>query len=724
MPSRLAVWPGKPYPLGATWDGSGVNFALFSANATRVELSLFDRDGRRELERVTLPEYTDEVWHGHLPEVRPGQLYGYRVHGPYEPQRGHRFNPNKLLIDPYAKELVGPLHWSDVHFSYRFGSPREDLSFDRRDNARGMPKCRVIDTAFTWGDVRAPRTPWNRTITYEVHVRGLTMRHPEVPLHLRGTFAGLSLPVLIDHLVDLGVTAVELLPVHAFIDDRHLVAKGLRNYWGYNSIGFFAPESRYISPGGGVDEFKTMVSRLHSAGIEVILDVVYNHTAEGNQMGPTLSFRGIDNASYYRLIPGNERYYIDETGCGNTFNLTHQRVLQLVLDSLRYWVEVMHVDGFRFDLAATLGREVYGFDPGSGFFDAVRQDPVLSQVKLIAEPWDIGPGGYQLGSFPPGWAELNDRFRDGARRYWKGDDGMLAELATRLTASSEIFERRGRRPWASVNKVTSHDGFTLHDWASYNQKHNELNLENNQDGHNANYSWNHGVEGPTDDPEIIALRERQKRNMLATLLLAQGTPMMLGGDEFGRTQDGNNNSYCHDDEISWFDWEGITPEGRALTAFVRRLIEFRKAHPVLRQDVFLHGNKTSPRGVRDITWIWPDGAEPTTAQWQDGLARCMGLMLCGQADEPAAHRRRDDTPDETLLITMNAYHDTVPFTLPVVPGGAGWWRLLDTWDPELNGQASFHAAGEPFELPGRTLVVFGLETNGFTIDDFIASGAA
>ncbi len=546
MPSNpTPVLPGSPYPLGATWDGNGVNFALFSAHASKVELCLFSNDGRRELERIVLPEYTDEVWHGYLPDVRPGQLYGYRVHGRYEPRQGHRFNPNKLLLDPYARELVGPLRWTDAHFGYRLNSPRADLSFDRRDNHHGMPKCRVVDPAFTWGDDRPPRTPWSDTVIYEMHVRGMTKLHPAIPERLRGTFAGLAHPAAIEHLVRLGITAVQLMPIHAFVDDRYLIEKGLRNYWGYNTIGFFAVEPRYLAS-GSVVEFKTLVRRLHQAGIEVILDVVYNHTAEGNERGPTLSFRGIDNSSYYRLLPDDSRYYIDETGTGNTLNLIHPRVLQMVTDSLRYWVEVMHVDGFRFDLAATLGRETYGFDPNSGFLDTVRQDPVLNRVKLIAEPWDIGPGGYQVGNFPPGWAELNDRFRDGSRRYWKGDDGMLPELAARMMASADLFDRRGRRPWTSVNKITSHDGFTLTDWASYNEKHNEANGEDNQDGHNANFSWNHGVEGPTDDPEIVALRERQKRNMLATLFLAQGTPLMLMGDEIGRTQHGNNNAYCQD----------------------------------------------------------------------------------------------------------------------------------------------------------------------------------
>jgi isoamylase len=702
MPSgRMTVWPGRPHPLGATWDGSGVNFALFSANATRVELCIFDAEGRREIERITLPEYTDEVFHGYLPEAYPGLLYGYRVHGPYEPNAGHRFNPNKLLLDPYAKALAGPLRWSDAHFAYRVGSPREDFSFDRRDNARGLPKCRVVDDAFTWGDDRPPGIPSGETVTYETHVRGMTMRHPEVPEHLRGTFAGLAHPAVLDHLVKLGITSIELLPIHAFVQDRHLVQKGLANYWGYNTIGFFAPEPRYLLA-GAVGEFKTMVRRFHAAGIEVILDVVYNHTAEGNHLGPTLSFKGIDNATYYRLLPDNPRYFIDDTGTGNTINMTHPRVLQMVTDSLRYWVEEMHVDGFRFDLAATLGREPYGFDPSGGFFDAIRQDRVLGGVKLIAEPWDIGPGGYQVGNFPPGWFELNDRYRDTIRKYWKGDDGVLQELAGRITGSSDLFERRGRRAWTSVNKITSHDGFTLADAVSYNDKHND---ENGQDGHNANYTWNHGAEGPSDDPAIRVLRARQMRNMMATLLLSQGTPMLLGGDEFGRTQNGNNNAYCQDNEISWFDWEGVDDEGVALTRFTRRLIALRKAHPVIRRTRFLHGMVQSENGVPDIVWISPRGEPMSDGEWHDPFARCFGLMLNGQA----GHDRTvygEPADDDVLLVVMNAHHDVVPFVLPAVTGGAGWSRLLDTAEPELEGEDAVHPSGESAAVPGRSLILF------------------
>ncbi len=540
---RSRIREGLPYPLGATWDGLGVNFALYSAHATKVELCLFDDRGR-EIERIALPEYTDEIWHGYLPDARPGQLYGYRVYGPYAPDAGHRFNPNKLLLDPYAKQLVGELKWAPALFGYTIGHKDADLSFDRRDSAAYMPKCAVIDPAFTWGKDQRPQTPWDSTVIYETHLRGTTMRHPSVPEAWRGTFSGLKVDEVVEHIKRLGMTAVELLPVHAFVDDEYLLKQGLRNYWGYNTIGFFAPHPRYMAT-RTVSEFKQMVARLHSAGLEVILDVVYNHTAEGNELGPTLSFKGIDNASYYRLAE-DRRFYINDTGTGNTFDLTNAGALRMVNDSLRYWVAEMHVDGFRFDLATILGREHHGFDPKGGFLDACRQDPLLSQVKLIAEPWDVGPGGYQVGAFPPGWSEWNDKFRDNVRAFWRGDEGQLAELATRLTGSADLFHHRGRRPTASVNFVTAHDGFTLHDLVSYAHKHNEANGEHNRDGSDNNISANYGVEGETDDEQINALRLRQMRNMLATLLLSQGTPMLLAGDEFGRSKGGNNNTYFQD----------------------------------------------------------------------------------------------------------------------------------------------------------------------------------
>ena len=706
--ARTTVWPGKPYPLGASWDGFGVNFALFSAHAEKVELCLFDKTGQREVERIALPEHTDEVWHGYLPDARPGLLYGYRVHGPYEPMAGHRFNPHKLLLDPYAKALFGAFRWSDAHYGYRVGSTKEDLSFDRRDNARGMPKCRVVDSAFTWGHDRRPEVPWSDTIIYETHVRGFTMLHPEVPPPLRGTFAGMSTQGVIDYLRALGITSVELLPVQAFTDDRHLVSQGLTNYWGYNSVGFFAPEPRYMAT-GVLSEFKTMVARLHEAGIEVILDVVYNHTGEGNHLGPTLSFKGIDNASYYRLLPDQKRFYINDTGTGNTLNLSHPRVLQMVMDSLRYWVAEMHVDGFRFDLATVLGRESHGFDPGAGFLDAVRQDPVLAGVKLIAEPWDIGPGGYQVGNFPPGWAEWNDRYRDTVRCYWRGDEGKLPELAARITGSSDLFEKRGRRPWSSINFVTAHDGFTLRDAVSYNEKHNWENGEGNRDGHSANHSWNHGVEGPTDDPAIQALRARQMRNLLTTLFLSQGTPMMLAGDEIGHSQQGNNNAYCQDNATSWLDWTRLqTGEGGSLHAFVRRLIALRRAHPVLRRPVFLHGRHTSADGLKDIVWYTPQGTEKTAEDWRDPHARCIGLLLNGHA----GHYPGPDglTADEgVLLIVLNAHADPVPFTLPTVPGGRGWRCLLDTRVADGAGDGLALPLARAISVDGRSALVFALQ---------------
>jgi glycogen operon protein len=676
---RVRVWPGHNHPLGATWDGKGVNFALFSANAERVELCLFDHTGSREIARVVLPEYTDEVWHGYLPDLRPGALYGYRVYGPYDPARGHRFNPHKLLIDPYARALHGKLRLTDAHYGYRYGSPREDLSFDRRDDSRTMPKCRVLDTLALWGDDRPPRHSWSDMVIYEAHLRGFTRRHPGVPEGLKGTAAGMSTPAVIDYLKALGITAVEFLPVHAFATQRFLSAKGLTNYWGYDSICFFAPQPSYLAT-GLTREFKIMVARLHEAGIEVILDVVYNHTGEGNHLGPTLCYRGIDNASYYRLSPSNLRNYEDVTGTGNSLDLRHPRVLQLVMDSLRYWVTDMHVDGFRFDLSVTLGRDNDHFDAGAGFFDAVQQDPVLAGVKLIAEPWDLGPNGYQLGNHSPRWAEWNDRYRDSVRRFWRGDDGTLPDLAARLTGSADIFDRKGRRPWESVNFVTAHDGFTLADLVSYNHKHNEANGEDNRDGHNENVSMNHGVEGPTDDLQILAARRRHRRNLLATLLLSQGTPMLLAGDEFGHTQHGNNNAYCQDNDTSWLDWPAIGAEEATFIAFVRRLISLRRQHPVLRWQHFLHGQH-SVEGVKDITWIAPDGGEMRTDQWQSPGAHCVGLLLNGEA---GVHMAMDGTPiqGELLLAILNGNSKDVPFTLPQVPQGTAWVRVLDTADDD------------------------------------------
>jgi isoamylase len=701
------IWPGDPYPLGATWDGKGVNFALFSAHAERVELCFFDAAGTREIDRVPMPEYTDEVWHGYVPDARPGTLYGYRAYGPYEPRKGHRFNSSKLLLDPYAKALFGRYLRSDAVFGYRVGSPREDLSFDRRDSARAVPKCRVVDPSFTWGDDRPPDVSWADTIIYEMNLRGFTMLHPALPAPLRGTCAGLGSEPVLDYLRSLGITAIELLPVHAAFDEPQLLQKGLRNYWGYNTIGFFAPDQRFFST-GLLSEFKTMVRQLHDAGIEVILDVVYNHTAEGNQLGPTLSFRGIDNASYYRLQADEPRYYVNDTGTGNTLNLSHPRVLQMVLDSLYYWVAEMHVDGFRFDLAATVGREAHGFDPGSGFFDAVRQAPWLANIKLIAEPWDVGPGGYQLGHFPPGWSEWSDRYRDTVRRYWRGDEGVLPELAARISASADLFDHQGRRPSASINFVAAHDGFTLTDLVSYNSKHNEANRENNQDGQAENLSSNYGVEGPTGDPSILALREQQKRNFLALLLLSQGTPMLLAGDELGRTQQGNNNAYCQDNPISWMNWEDLSRKNEALLAFVRELIGFRKAHPVLRRMRFLHGRAKSEGDIKDVTWYVPQGTEKTTEQWQDVLARCMGVLLNGRAN-PAIGRDGCTTPDDLLLIVLNSHHEPVDFVLPTLPTGTTCWeRVLDSSDPEMTEETNRMPMGATFAVPARSLVVFAI----------------
>jgi isoamylase len=697
--SKTAVWRGHPQPLGASWDGEGVNFALFSERADRVELCLFDSKTRRETERIAMRWQTNQVWHCYLPEARPGLLYGYRVHGPYDPKQGLRFNPNKLLLDPYAKQIDGDVKWSDALFGYRVGGPREDLTMDRRDDAPGMPKCRVVDTAFTWGEDRPPRAPWHDTIIYELHVKGFTQLHPDIPPHLRGTYAGLATDPVIEHLKRLGITAVELMPVHAFVDERSLVEKKLKNYWGYNSIGFFAPDLRY-SATGSINEFKSMVKRLHSAGIEVILDVVYNHSAEGNHLGPTLSFRGIDNTSYYRLIPGEPRLYMDFTGCGNTLNMMHPRVLQLLMDSLRCWVVEMHVDGFRFDLAAALARELYEVNRLSAFFDVVHQDPVLSQVKLIAEPWDIGEGGYQVGNFPVLWTEWNGRYRDAVRSYWKGEGGLIGELAYRLTGSSDLYELSGRRPYASINFITCHDGFTLEDLVSYNGKHNEANLEENRDGSDDNRSWNCGAEGPTNDPAVLALRARQKRNFLATLLLSQGVPMLLAGDETGRTQGGNNNAYCQDNEISWMSWNRET-EDRELMSFVGELIKFRESHPCFRRRSFFQGPRVKGTGVKDIVWLTPDGREMTDEEWRQSDARCLGLYLQGDATNEDDDRGRP-VIDDDFIVLLNSHHEAIPFLLPRLGERDAWQVVLDT--ARANGDALYQGA-EQFPLQARSLAL-------------------
>jgi isoamylase len=693
---------GLPFPLGASWDGLGVNFALFSANATKVELCLFDSSGEVELERIELPEYTDEIFHGYLPDAHPGLTYGYRVYGPYDPKNGHRFNHNKLLIDPYAKQLVGELKWSESLFGYTIGHPDGDLSFDERDSAPFVPKSKVIDAAYTWGRDQRVNVPWDKTILYETHVRGFTMRHPAVPEKLRGTFSGMMVDEVIEHIRKLGVSSVELLPIHAFVNDQHLLQKGMTNYWGYNSIAFFAPDPRYLAH-GKIAEFKEMVAHMHHAGLEVILDVVYNHTAEGNELGPTLSMRGIDNASYYRLMPDDKRFYINDSGTGNTLDLSHPCVLQMVTDSLRYWATEMHVDGFRFDLATILGRYHDGFDERHSFLVACRQDPVLRQVKLIAEPWDIGPGGYQVGKFPPGWMEWNDKFRDTVRAFWKGDEGKLADFAARMTASGEMFNQRGRRACASVNFITAHDGFTLHDLVSYNDKHNEDNDEDNQDGSNNNLSWNHGVEGPTDDPEVNALRLRQMRNFFATLLFAQGTPMVVAGDEFARTQHGNNNAYCQDSEIGWVNWD-LDNDGKSLLKFVKRLIKLRQSYPILRRGRFLVGEYNEEIGVKDLTWLAPDGNEMTIEQWQDGNGRSLGMLMDGRAQETGIRRAGADA---TLMLVVNAYHEGVNFTLPEVPEGIYWTCLIDTNQPDSRGKEQL-AFGTEYTVTPRSLLLFEL----------------
>ncbi len=694
---------GTPHPCGATWDGAGTNFAVFSAHATKVELCIFDDDGVQELQRIALPEYTNQIWHGYLPAIPPGTPYGYRVHGPYEPEKGHRFNPNKLLLDPYATGHIGRLTWDPAVFGYQLES-EDDLTFDERDSAPFMPKCLVVDPEFDWAGLNGRKAAqWDDKIIYELHVRGYTKLHPAVPEGSRGTYQGLATKEVINYIKSLGVTTVELLPIHTFVTESLLEDKGLSNYWGYNSIGFFAPDPRYAAnPRDALREFKNMVARFHDAGLDVVLDVVYNHTAEGNERGPTLCFKGIDNESYYRLAP-EKRYYINDTGTGNTVNLSHPRVLQMVTDSLRYWVQQTHVDGFRFDLGTILAREPNGFDNQSGFLKACCQDPVLGAVKLIAEPWDCGPGGYQVGGFPPGWAEWNDKFRDNVRDFWRGELSAM-DLADRLCASAPLFNHLGRRPWACVNFVTAHDGFTLNDVVSYNEKHNEANGWDNQDGATENRSWNCGVEGPTDDPEVNELRERQIRNMLATLLLSQGTPMLLGGDEFRRTQQGNNNAYCQDNEISWVDWS-LAEKSEALVLFVRQLTSLRHKYPILRRNLFLNGDYIEELGVRDVTWINPNGSEMEVEHWKDPATRCFGMLLDGRAQTTGIRQRGKEA---TILIVVNGYHEGVDFVLPECAGACNWYLLIDTTFPELPTMPAF-AIGATYTVTGRSLLVFVLE---------------
>jgi glycogen operon protein len=697
----MEIWPGTAYPLGATYDGSGTNFALFSEAAERVELCLFDSDGRET--RVALPEVDGFVWHAFLPGVEPGQRYGYRVHGPYDPARGQRCNPAKLLLDPYAKAIDGRIEWHQSLFAYDFGDPG---SRNDDDSAAHMPKCVVINPFFDWGVDRPPRHQYADSVIYEAHVKGLTQLHPELPEAKRGTYAGIAHPVIIEHLKQLGVTAIELMPVHHFVNDSFLVDKGLSNYWGYNTIAFLAPDFKYAagtSPGTQVQEFKAMVRALHEAGIEVILDVVYNHTGEGNHLGPTLGFRGIDNAAYYRLVDNDPQHYMDYTGTGNTLNVRHPHTLQLIMDSLRYWVGDMHVDGFRFDLAATLAREFYDVDRLSSFFDLVQQDPVVSQVKLIAEPWDVGPGGYQVGIFPPQWTEWNGKYRDTVRDFWRGEPSTIGEFAARITGSADLYESSGRRPVASINFVTAHDGFTMLDLVSYNDKHNEANGDDNEDGESHNRSWNCGVEGATDDAHIVALRARQRRNFLATLFLSQGVPMVCHGDELGRTQRGNNNGYCQDNELTWVDWRHVDVD---LLAFTRRVTELRRSHPVFRRRRFFDGRPVRRRGEQrlpDIQWFTPDGAEMTEEDWDSGFGRAIAVYLNGQGI-PTTDVRGQPILDDSFLLCFSAHDEPLGFRLPGPEYAAGWQVVLDTLDDDADDDQVI-AAQATVPVGPRALVV-------------------
>lgn len=710
MDTGIKIYPGEPFPLGATWDGEGVNFALYAENATAVELCLFKtKDDEKEFARIPLPERSHQVWHGYLPGIKPGQLYGYRVQGPYEPSNGHRFNANKLLIDPYAKAISGTIEWNDALFGYQVGHPDADLSFSEVDSAPYMPKCVVIDPSFDWEGDRPPKIPYHKTIIYEAHVKGLTKLHPDIPEEIRGSYAAISHPVMIAYLKELGITSLELMPVHYFIRDRLLIDKGLTNYWGYNTIGFFAPDVAYASQGTmgeQVVEFKNMVKELHKAGIEVILDVVYNHTGEGNQMGPTVSFRGTDNESYYRLTD-DKRYYMDYTGTGNTLSANLPTVLRLIMDSLRYWILDMHVDGFRFDLAATLARELHAVDRLGSFFDIIHQDPVISQVKLIAEPWDIGEGGYQVGRFPPGWAEWNNTYRDCIRDYWRGADSMLGEFALRITGSPDLYQNDDRKPTASINFITAHDGFTLHDLVSYNEKHNEANGENNSDGESNNRSWNCGAEGPTDDPQCNALRKQQKRNFLTTLFLSQGVPMLVAGDEFGRTQHGNNNAYCQDNDISWLNWQNADKE---LLGFTQKLIHFCKEHPVFQRRRWFQGQSIKGVGVEDIAWFAPDGTEMSEEDWNSGFAKSLGVYLNGKGIRYIGPKGEAIT-DSSFYVIFNAHYEPLTFRLPEEKYGKNWTKVLDTRESSFCQNAEECKAGTEIKAEGRSIVV--LEQSGF-----------
>jgi isoamylase len=697
--------PGKPYPLGATWDGKGVNFAIYSETAEKVELCLFDdRNSRSHRECVALSEVTGHVWHIYLPGIVPGKVYGYRIYGPYKPEEGLRFNPAKLLIDPYGKAICGSVDWKAPVFGYQVGNKDGDLARDDRDDAWGKPKCVVIDSWFDWEGDHPPRTPWNDSSIYEVHVKGFTARHPAVPAGKRGTYAGLVSEPAMEYIKSLGITSVELLPVHDFLDDKTLVDKGLRNYWGYNTTNFFSPTAVYSSSGdtcGQVNEFKQMVKALHREGIEIILDVVYNHTSEGNELGPTVSFRGIDNPTYYRLAEADKRHYTDYTGTGNSLNVHHPQVLQLIMDSLRYWVQEMHVDGFRFDLAATLARELHDVDKLSAFFDIVHQDPVVSQVKLIAEPWDLGEGGYQVGNFPILWTEWNGKYRDAVRRFWRGDDGQVRELAYRLSGSSDLYEWSGRKPYASINFITAHDGFTLHDLVSYNEKHNEANGQDSGDGTNENLAWNCGVEGPTDDINIIELRKRQKRNFLATLLLSEGVPMLCGGDEIGRSQRGNNNAYCQDNDISWYDWK-LDEHREKMLAFARLLVRVRLQHPALRRRKFFQGRPIRGTNVKDIIWLRPDGHEMSDKDWNASWVRCIGVFLAGEMPGEV-DKEGNPLVDNSLIILLNSNNDSVEFRMPELK--AKWHIEVDTGAPSVRPGETTVNSGEIVEVAGRSVIL-------------------
>ncbi len=707
---NVAVYPGSPYPLGATWDGEGVNFAIYADNATSVELCLFDdTNSEKESAKIKLVERTHQIWHAYLPKIKPGQLYGYRVHGTYDPENGHRYNANKLLLDPYAKAISGTIDWHDSLFGYEVGDKNEDLSFSKTDSAPFIPKAVVIDESFDWEGDKKPNIPYYKSIIYEAHVKGFTQTHPDIPEEIRGTYAALAHPVTINYLLELGITAIELMPIHHFVTDRYLIEKGLTNYWGYNSIGFFAPDVRYSSSGNlgeQVTEFKSMVKEFHKAGIEVILDVVYNHTSEGNHLGPTLSFKGIDNASYYRLTEDNKRFYMDYTGTGNTLNSSLPSVLRLIMDSLRYWILEMHVDGFRFDLASALARELHGVDKLGSFFDIIHQDPVISQVKLIAEPWDVGEGGYQVGNFPAGWTEWNGKYRDCMRDYWRGADSMLAEFAERFTGSSDLYRDDYRRPTASINFITAHDGFTLHDLVSYNEKHNLANGEDNNDGESHNRSWNCGVEGPTDDKSILELRQRQKRNFLTTLFLSQGVPMMVAGDEISRTQNGNNNAYCQDNEVSWLNWAAADKE---LLKFTRKLIKLRKSHPVFCRRRWFQGQPIKGVGVEDIAWFLPDGIEMDDEHWNHDFAKSLGVYLNGHGLRSVGPKG-EHIIDDDFYVIFNAHYDSLKFKLPPKKYGTRWSKIIDTATGHFDKNGETYGASKSLEVVGRSIVVLHSKT--------------